>query len=463
MQHLCQDALALAINCYYGGGDLFITMTANSNWPEIKDALLPGQSASDHPDLTVHTFKAKQDISDGVLGAINAYLYVIEFQKCGLPHAHIIVFLKPEAKLHSPEDIDSMMSSEFPEDNPELLELVKKFMVHGPCSEHNRNAPCMVNGKCSKGFPKQFRQDTVITEDFYACTRHHNTGRSVQVGNKQADNHWVVCHSKYLLWKYRCHINVESISSVKAIKYIYKYVYKGHDRITMEFGTCTDEIKHYLDAHYVSSCEALWHMYMFEMQEHIPPIVRLQVHLPGEQSVILNPATGNLQNVVDQQANVDTTLTGWFKFNAQHNEFHHLLYQDFPSELVWNKKDHIWTVRWQDTFALGRMYYAHPSSGECFHLHLLLTSVSGATSFEDLCTFEGVCHPTFREACIACGLLEDDHEWHQCVDEARHMQVGSQLCCLFITILRDCTPADPRGLWDTFWSGICDDLKSHND
>ena len=317
----------------------------------------------------------------------------------------------------------------------------------------------MVNGKCSKGFPKQFRQDTVITEDSYACTRRHKTGRSVQVGSKQADNRWVVCHSKYLLWKYRCHINVESISSVKAIKYIYKYVYKGHDRITMEFGTCTDEIKQYMDARYVSSCEALWRMYMFEMQEHTPPIVRLQVHLPDEQSVVLNPATGNLQNVVDQQANVDTTLTGWFKFNAQHNEFHHLLYQDFPSELVWNKKDHIWTVRRQDTFALGRMYYAHPSSGERFHLRLLLTSVSGATSFEDLRTFEGVCHPTFREACIARGLLEDDHEWHQCLDEARHMQVGSQLRRLFVTILRDCTPADPRGLWDTFWSDICDDLK----
>ena len=152
-----------------------------------------------------------------------------------------------------------MMSSEFPEDNPELMELIKKFMVHGPCSEQNRNSPCMVNGKCSKGFPKQFREETSITEDSYACTRHRDTGRTVEVGRRQADNRWVVCHSKYLIWKYRCHINVESISSVKAIKYIYKYVYKGHDRTSMEFGTCTDEIKQYMDARYVSSCEAHWH------------------------------------------------------------------------------------------------------------------------------------------------------------------------------------------------------------
>jgi len=53
----CQDALA--INHYYGGADLFITATADPNWPEIKDALLLGQKSSDRPDLIVHVFCAK--------------------------------------------------------------------------------------------------------------------------------------------------------------------------------------------------------------------------------------------------------------------------------------------------------------------------------------------------------------------------------------------------------------------
>ena len=105
------------------------------------------------------------------------------------------------------------------------------------------------------------------------------------------------------------------------------------------------------------------------------------------------------------------------------------------------------------------MYYAHPSSGERFYLRLLLTCVKGATSFEDLRTFDGVLYPTFREACIAQGLLEDDQEWHQCLNEARDMQTGRQLRHLFVTILRDCTPADPKALWTTFWPYICDDLK----
>jgi hypothetical protein len=30
--------------------------------------------------------------------------------------------------------------------------------------------------------------------------------------------------------RYQCHINVEVCSSITVVKYLYKYVYKGHDR-----------------------------------------------------------------------------------------------------------------------------------------------------------------------------------------------------------------------------------------
>ena len=70
MQQHLQDALA--INCFYREGDLFVTMTANPSWPEIKDALLPGQTTSDRPDLVVRVFHVKltsliKEIRRGVL------------------------------------------------------------------------------------------------------------------------------------------------------------------------------------------------------------------------------------------------------------------------------------------------------------------------------------------------------------------------------------------------------------
>src|SRR5258708_29858268 len=109
--------------------------------------------------------------------------------------------------------------------------------------------------------------------------------------------------------------------------------------------------------------------------------------------------------------------------------------------MVWNKDRLVWTVR-QRSFQIGRIYYAHPSSGEHFYLHLLLTVVKGATSFEDLRTFQRILHPTFREACIAQGLLKDDNDWHQCLEEAKHMAVTRQIQHIFVSILKDCTPAN---------------------
>src|SRR6267142_1911064 len=266
----------------------------------------------------------------------------------------------------------------------------------------------------------------------------------------------------YLIWKYRCHINVESIASVQAVKYIYKYVYKGHDRTTMEFGTCRDEIKQYLDARYISSCEALWRLYLFDMQKQVPNVVRLQVHLPDLQGVVFNveqDARG--QDIITEHEGRATSLTGWFEANAalpEGDAMLLLLYQDYPSKNVWNTKAYKWTKRAQNSFAIGRMYHTFPTSGERFYLHLLLTTVPGATSFEHLCTFEGTPYLTFKDACIARGLLEDDSEWHQCLREARHMATGYQLRHLFVTILRDCTPTNPRALWEEFADHICDDL-----
>ena len=233
----------------------------------------------------------------------------------------------------------------------------------------------------------------------------------------------------------------------------------------MQFGKATDEIKLYLDAHYVSSCEAQWRLYLFEMQEHVPTVVHLQIHLPEEQAIVFNADEAvdnpNLENVLARYAGHDTTLTGWFKANAQaqNNDIRDTLYQNFPFKMVWNKGNYKWTVRKDSSFAIGRMYYIHPTAGEKFYLRLLLTTIKGATSWDDLYSFEGTQYPSFKEACIAHGLLEDDQEWHQCLEEARHMQSGRQLCHLFVTIIKDCIPSAPRELWDTFWPHICDDIR----
>ena len=464
----CQDALA--INRYYHGADLFLTATANPHWPEIEDALLDGQSPHDRPDLICRVFRLKmqQLIDDiyknGIFGRTVARVYTVEFQKRGLPHIHMVIFFHPDHKLRTPEDVDSLLSAEFPDENeqPELFDLVKRFMVHTPCGQEHNNpdAPCMVKDKCSKSFPKVWRDQTTVTEDAYANLRHRNTGKTFKVGGRDVNNLWVVPYSPYLIWKYRCHINVESIASVKAIKYIYKYVYKGHDRATMEFGCCKDEVKLYLDSRYVSACESIWRIFHFTMHQEVPAVVRLQVHLDGEQMITWDENVApDICAVLERSAGKDTKLTAYFKANREYPQAKDVLYQDFPSKFVWKDKKRRWEPRKKE-FAIGRMFYTHPSSGERFYLWLLLTSVKGATSYEHLRTVNGEQQPcaTFQEACRKLGLLEDDNEWIQCLDEAGDMATGHQLRSLFVTILRENAPTDPLGLWLHFREKICDDL-----
>jgi hypothetical protein len=235
----CQDALA--VNRHFCGADLFITVTANPNWPEITNSLFPGQTSADRPDLISRVFRLKQkglldDIfKKHVLGKAVARVFTIEFQKRGLPHMHMIVYLAPESKFRTPEDVDSLISAEIPCPNtqPELFNAVTKFMIHTPCGPDHPDARCMEDGKCSKNFPKPHRDATTLSEDSYASYRRRHNGLTYNIRGQDIDNSWVVPYCPYLIWKYQCHINVECTSSMKSIKYIYKYVYKGHDRATM--------------------------------------------------------------------------------------------------------------------------------------------------------------------------------------------------------------------------------------
>lgn len=119
MHQLYQDVMSIVRK--FGKPDLFITFTCNPNWPEFKSALFNGQSPADRPDLTARVFhqKLKELLNDIVekeaFGKPLAYVYVIEFQKRGLPHCHILIILNYNSKPLSPDDYDKFVSVEIPD------------------------------------------------------------------------------------------------------------------------------------------------------------------------------------------------------------------------------------------------------------------------------------------------------------------------------------------------------------
>jgi hypothetical protein len=471
MQQQYYDAMAIVRS--HTKPDLFITMTCNPRWEEITANLEPGQTAQDRPDLVARVFHLKLSalledlLKKGVLGRVVAHMYVIEFQKRGLPHAHILLILEGADKPLTPEDIDSIVSAQLPDQNlyPELYETVTSCMLHGPCGANNINAPCMIDGKCSKRYPREFCEETRITPDKYPEYKRSNNSASATRGGHTFTNQHVVPYNPYLCAKYNCHINVEIANGILAVKYLYKYVYKGHDRACVSIQRdnnedptpAVDEIQDYLDARYVSAAEACWRIFDFPLHHHYPPVQRLQLHLPDMQIVVYHPRQQTAAELLQQDGIRRTTLTAFFEACQQYPDLAaDLMYPDFPSKFVWKIENKIWTPRKQG-FSIGRVYFSVPSDGERFYLRMLLYTVKCPSSFEDLRSYQGVLYPTFQEACFARGLLESDEEWDICLNEAGEINSGSQLRHLFATILISNSPADPLTLFNKHLPKLSDD------
>jgi len=148
MGQLYQDAMAKVRK--FGKPDLFVTITCNPKWKKIIDALFPRQIAKDRPELVTGVFNLKldallKDIKDGVLGNVIAKIWVIKFQKRGLPHAHILLILDEASKLCTAEDYDLMVLAEISDSisHPKAYKTVTSCMVHGPCGLDFFNAQCM--------------------------------------------------------------------------------------------------------------------------------------------------------------------------------------------------------------------------------------------------------------------------------------------------------------------------------
>ncbi|XP_057248880.1 uncharacterized protein LOC125494724 [Beta vulgaris subsp. vulgaris] len=287
---------AMSLVQRYEKPDLFITMTCNVNWPEIKNELAVGEEAQNRPDLVARIFRAKllalkkHIMEKQVFGDVAAIVYVVEFQKRGLPHGHMLIILKPAFKIKCPADFDRFICAEIPtQDNPHLRKIILKHMMHGPCGHPNLECPCMKHlkrkGSCKYGYPKKFRSEMTNNGDGYSMYKRRDTIDSAFIRKATLDSRWVIPYNLYLSSLFDCHLNVEVCSTIEAVKYLYKYVYKGHDKIFFnvvwrgEVDT-VDEIEHYQSGRWVSACEAAWRIFGFDLFEMHPSVMTLPVHLP---------------------------------------------------------------------------------------------------------------------------------------------------------------------------------------
>ena len=165
-----------------------------------------------------------------------------------MPHERILIWIQPTDQPRDGDAYDKLVCAEIPNPltQPLLYEMVKNHHMHGPCGLLNPTCVCMRDGICSKGFPKQFCEVTADGDGTYPTYRRHNNGVSVRKivrgTTVNLDNRFVIPYNPYLLCKYNCHINVEICSSVSSVKYINKYIFKGHDRAQVGLGDTPEDV-----------------------------------------------------------------------------------------------------------------------------------------------------------------------------------------------------------------------------
>ncbi|XP_073360641.1 uncharacterized protein [Aegilops tauschii subsp. strangulata] len=467
------DAMAMLGNAIvhtYGKPDIFLTMTCNPKWEEITNELLPGQTAQDRPDIVARVFFGKLEamkdmlFKKHILGVVVAYVYVVEFQKRGLPHAHFLLIMDSTYKLIVPEQYDRLISAELPDKHkyPELYAMVVKHMMHRPCGALNPKNVCMQENGCKCRYSRSFNENTAQGKDSYPVYRRRDDGRRAKVRGKMLDNRWVVPYNPYLLRMFNCHINVEVCSSIKAVKYLYKYIYKGHDKASFSIDQPDDdgnidEIKRYVEARWITPPEAMWRIFGFPLCANYPPVLQLPLHLPNMHRVAFN-AQADLKNVVASENISKSMLTEYFKANQEHPRARNILYKDFPGSFTWQNKKKFWKPR-VEHFQIGRIVSANPAEGDRYYLRVLLNHVTGKTSFDDLLTVDGVLCGSFREAAERLGLIEVDNTLDDCLTEAEQWAMPCSLRRLFATILVHCEPGDVRGLWDRHLEPMSDDYR----
>ena len=211
---------------------------------------------------------------------------------------HLLVIMAGEDKIRNADDLDDLISAEIPDFNdPELRELVLKWMIHNPCGNQNPTAACTTNKndrmQCRFGFPKPHFEVTSLANDekpnyrrrYNAKLDPKNTDFSHQCGVYRKDiegtritrdNRHVATYNPYLLKKYNCHINVEYVGSIRAVKYLYKYIYKGHDCaynkvVENQRSLNYNEADAYIQGRCITPPEACWRLFDNEIKKKVIP------------------------------------------------------------------------------------------------------------------------------------------------------------------------------------------------
>ena len=246
-------------NCYldtmtyvreFGLPCLFLTVTFSTKWVEYTRELDTAPNCSRpknwRNDVVTRVFERKTQVikdlivTKRIFGELNSAMYSVEWQTLTLPHLHSLIWLKDKLRI---TEVDKVICAELPDRDadPRLYDYIVSHNIHGPCGPVKRNAVCMKNGKCTKGYPKRFSVETYVGRDGFIQYRRRapsDGGRTMTLktrhGDYVIDNSMIVPYSPLLSKMLNCHVCLLSCDSPLAINYVCGYVNKGASHATLQ-------------------------------------------------------------------------------------------------------------------------------------------------------------------------------------------------------------------------------------
>ena len=467
LRSLAKNALALVSE--FGRPSLFITLTCNPYWPEIIERLLPGQTAFDRGDVVCQVFYRKlqailKNMRDGKYFKVNNStreyhkiqfeVRVIEYQRRGLPHAHL-VFKFQDQFMPRYEDkpalaawIDqhicaaypSIISDEQPlepgenyEQDTVYAEIVRSHMLH-KCFPASNGGCKNENDVCTKGFDSNIITNVTLFDQRGFPQYKRPTTKSINV----------VPHQRQILKDWNGHANVEFAGSTYTVIYLYKYLFKGSKSVKLRLSNAddindNDEINLYLRGRYLCSMDCYWRILGHETYPAPSPAVRI-IKVVTEQRSMQSIADGKIPDIV--------------VYFYRPNDLHNLKYTELFNIYTWtyqrparfqenNQGNYIIKVqnnprniylckRANHQQSITRLEAISVTAGELFFLRLILYNYP-KKNYADCREFNNVTYTTYQQAAVAAGIVKDNDEVYTCFVEAEHFQ--------------DSTPAELRTLF----------------
>ena len=402
-----------------GNPHLFITLTCNSEWPEIKDRLFYGQTAFDRPDVTTQVFRArlaafKQNLRAGKYFRDDTQLWstheieyemmCIEYQHRGLPHAHLVVRLSnmplEEDKEGQLRWIKKHIHSCAPRlDDCEYFttarrDLVRKHMLHTCSSAENG---CLKNGICKR------RYDTLVVNGGEPSFGHLHFP---VYGRREEEDLRIVPHHVYILEDWDGHVNVEYCGSHYTPIYLYKYVFKGAKKEKFRLTNADDiadddEINLHIRAQVISSMDSMWRVMGYSTYPATHPSVII-VHAQTPETIQQYATDGKVTDLyvyLNRPQLIRTGTTEPLPPEHKGKTMNELTYLEFYTIYCYSRKlrkskqnkptdeGRLWwkltlpngvelfvTKRERPDECIVRMNMLYSSAGEVYYLRLLLNT-----------------------------------------------------------------------------------------